>query len=149
MLEFRCDIQRFKNLDFACTFQAKNLNFHEKSQRKSKDKVIHFLTRNVTLELFESFYDTKIVRNTILLLSLSLFSNFCHLGPVWRLEEFSLNIQFVTSMKFLLYDLFSKTNHTKEISLKLQTEYLEKIPLTSTLGPDGKSLKIGRGKATR
>ena len=38
---------------------------------------------NVTLEHNTSIYNIKIVRSTILFVSVSLFPKFCHLGPVW------------------------------------------------------------------
>ena len=64
--------------------KPKTLNFHEKSQKKVKNWSLPFSNScNVAIKLYENLYNTKIVRNTILLLFLSLFPNFCYLGPVW------------------------------------------------------------------
>ena len=116
MLEFRCDTFRFKSSNFACIFQAKNLNFHEKSQKKVKSWTLPFSNSCMMtlLEIHENHNCIRIVRNSILFLSTSLFPNIWPLGPV-------CGPIMLTSFEIFRNFKYQGTNKGKSLSLNFYT----------------------------
>ena len=84
MLEF-CNVTLF-GLEVQILPELSSLKisfFYEKSQKRVKSWSLPMSNSCIViLEHNASIYNIKIVRSTILLVSVSLFPNFCHLGPV-------------------------------------------------------------------